>query len=112
MQIEQDQQQQTARFTLEASLCIFDVDGLHRQLLENIPESTTWEWDLSAVEECDSAGLQWLLMVRDWSGKNGIECRFEHVSDAINELADLYRVSGAMGLTTVLPAKEVTSGRR
>ncbi|MFE8070322.1 STAS domain-containing protein [Marinobacteraceae bacterium S3BR75-40.1] len=112
MQIQTDNEQGAARFQLGDSLCIFDVAALHEQLLREFPEVTEWQWDLSGIEECDSAGLQWLLMIKDWARREQRTCEFESPSDALMEMIDLYRVHGAMGLTTVMPADEPASGRR
>ncbi|MFE8070311.1 STAS domain-containing protein [Marinobacteraceae bacterium S3BR75-40.1] len=94
----------TARFVLEDSLCVHDIETLHAWFTANRVPAEVWEWDLSQVTHCDSAGLQWLLMVRQWAQDQGIGCRFEPLSASVMERIDDYRVQGMLGLATLLPA--------
>lgn len=86
-----------ARVRLGESLCIQDVRALHEQILARKPASATWQFDLSAVQEFDSAGLQWLLMVRHWTRQQDIELQFVAIAEPMLSLLELYRVQEVFG---------------
>lgn len=62
LQVEQNNE--TTRLNLKGPLTIYEVAELHRKLLELLADPGPLQLDLSAVSECDSAGLQLLLVIK------------------------------------------------
>ncbi|MGQ3891241.1 STAS domain-containing protein [Legionella sp. CNM-4043-24] len=56
--------------------------------------------DLSQVEQCDSAGLAFLIEAKRLARDHHLECRIEGVTRAVQSLAEFCGVNGTLGLNT------------
>lgn len=87
-------------------LCIYEMAQLHGQLATRLEQAETIRFDLGAVDECDSAGLQWLLTLRSWARASNRTLIIDPVSDALRELVELFQVQSQLGLHTLITAGE------
>lgn len=83
---------------------IANSEELRQQLLALVESGGTIVLDLSAVECCDTAGLQLLWSLRRTAAEQGSRLRFLDFSPALIELAQ------ALGLPLAELTEEVASG--
>ncbi len=88
------------------SLCVQDIREIHDTLLGQLPGATAWQIDLGSVEDCDSAGVQWLLMLRKWAREAGIDLKLVNVADPVREVLELYNLADPLGQTGLLALGE------
>jgi anti-sigma B factor antagonist len=84
-----------AGHALPAELTIYRVAELRQELLAALARGVHC-YDLSAVTECDSAGLQLLLSLRRSVQAAGGVCRFEPVPDPVRSIAALFDVESIL----------------
>jgi len=84
-----------ASHALPAELTIYRVAELRQDLLAAVARGVRC-YDLSAVTECDSAGLQLLLSLRRSVQAAGGTCRFEPVPDPVRSIAALFDVESIL----------------
>jgi ABC-type transporter Mla MlaB component len=75
-------------FKIEGSLCISEMSGLKRKLLNHLKKNDTLELDIKNVMECDTAGIQFLHSVmrsaRERGNKLNILGKSKPVEDALS----------------------------
>lgn len=73
---------------------------------EELDGVTTIIFDLEAVPECDTAGLQLLLAMRFWAQEKQLDFRIDALSDAVRDQVDLFRAHSLLGLQALIPAQQ------
>jgi anti-anti-sigma factor len=84
-----------AALAVEGELTIYRAAELKDVLLEVVRQHATPAFDLSAVTECDSAGLQLLLVARQEAATLGKSLRVEGASAAVRDVFALLGVAFA-----------------
>lgn len=82
----------TQRTPLPASLTLASVPEAHEGLLAGLEQHPSIELDLSAVEEIDTAGAQWLVWLVWQGGQNG------HPVALLAPSAPVRRIFATLGL--------------
>ncbi|HEY2015644.1 MAG TPA: STAS domain-containing protein [Bryobacteraceae bacterium] len=72
---------------ISGSLSIRTITELHRQLSAYAVQGPDLVVDLSAVQECDTAGLQLIVSLRKTAAERKQHLLFAHVSPALAETA-------------------------
>lgn len=82
------------RLALSGSLTIYEVSEARAALLAAFIEGreSSWQLDLSATEEIDSAGAQLLLAARRHLQSGGGALYVDPASAAVQEILDLLRL--------------------
>lgn len=75
--------------TLDADLTIYLAAELHAELVPWLETPCNWTLDLAAVSECDGAGLQLLLMLRQHLAGAGRVLTLVGRSPGVNEALSL-----------------------
>lgn len=70
---------------LEGSLSIYQVEDIHRNLVQKLEAGGDVVLDLGPVDECDSAGVQLLVATRLTAARRGLAFRVREVSQAVIE---------------------------
>ncbi len=91
---------------LAGELSIYGVAALHDELLAGLGAPRRIRLDLDQVEECDTAGLQWLLALRRWALARDVDLQIEAVSEAVREMVDLCQAHRLLGLQALIPAED------
>lgn len=90
---------------LSGGLTIYEVTALHHQIAPILADVRKLQLDLSAIDECDSAGLQWLMALCHWAAIDGIELALDAMSEPVQELIELFQAHAPLGLATLIPAE-------
>lgn len=91
--------------TLSGGLTIYEVAELHHQVTPMLAGARKLQLDLSAIDECDSAGLQWLMALCHWAARDGNELTLDVMSEPVQDLIELFQAHAALGLATLIPAE-------
>lgn len=98
------QEEGAAALKLDGPLLIQELTALHQALVEAWPESLPLRIDLSAVEEIDTAGLQWLVFLRRWARNRQQVVELTALSPEVIELVGLFHAEALLGISTLIPA--------
>ncbi|MDF2178244.1 STAS domain-containing protein [Aliiglaciecola sp. CAU 1673] len=75
-----------------ASLTIYDIKQVDQQMHEPLQKGS-WMFDLSALKDLDSTGVQWLMMAQRRLQKRGELLQLVNVQD---EIKDIFAVLGVL----------------
>ncbi len=89
-------------YSLEGELTIFTAAQLKPDLLNFLHSSTAPELNLNAVTECDTAGLQLLILLKREANLTGKSISFIMHSKAVIEVLELARLTSQFGDPIVL----------
>lgn len=78
---------------LEGEFTIYSIAELKTSLSVLLEEETYIDIDLSAVVECDSAGVQLMVALKRESVRRGKMLTFTNPSAAVLEVYDLYNLA-------------------
>lgn len=104
----------TLKVAIDEDLSIYQV-ALLQQQIRQAAESEDWaraaglSLDLGQVDECDTAGLQWLLALRGWARQQQLDFSVDSLSDAVRDQVDLCRVHSVLGIPALIPAQHQTA---
>ena len=98
-------------FQPTGELTIYTAAENKDKLLDLIGRSKSLEIDLSQVNECDSAGLQLLILAQRESQRQNLDIKLTGHSEAVLEVVDLFNLSGFLGDPRALSNQESTSGK-
>jgi len=101
-------QPEPCRLRIEGDMTIYQVAELKDTFLTALERSPAVEVDLSAVSEMDGAGLQLLMMAREYSKAAMHEFRLVAPSRAVGEVLELLRLENYFGV--VPPAQPDPAG--
>jgi len=73
--------------------CIHDAKEKFGQLLAMGRDLVV---DLSGLEEIDTAGIQFLMLVKREADRNGFECRFAHPRSNLAETMEYFHLPGLL----------------
>ena len=104
MEVHVDHAADVTTWTLGGDLTIYDVRDVHEIVLGDVPATQRLVIRAEAVEEIDTAGLQWLLAVHRWAKSQDIDFLLELGDSAVIQLLDLYHAHGLLGLPAILVA--------
>lgn len=76
-------------WTCPDTLTIYEVSALQRDILTSDALQSSWQFDLSAVIEIDSAGLQLLLYFANQLEAHQHSLTLCNIPDAIQDIIDL-----------------------
>jgi len=96
------------RFRLDGDITIYDATILKTELLTALNDGQILEFDLSGVEELDTAGLQLLLMLKAEAQAEGRQVRFVQHSSAVREVLDLCDLAALFGDPIVIGRHNAT----
>lgn len=89
---------------IEQNMTIYSAAELKPVLLALARESEAPEFDLSAVTEIDSAGLQLLLLAKREAARMGRTIKVSHACEAVREVLNFVAFSEAPGKSTDVSA--------
>lgn len=87
---------------IEGEMTIYQAVELKDDLLKKIQESDTLEIDLSAVTECDTAGVQLLMWAKKLSQSEGKKLHLGGHSAAVLDVFNLLDLAGYFGDPLIL----------
>lgn len=87
-----------ARLVVEGPLCVYTAQENKRQWLEALAGADALALDLSRVEECDSAGLQLLLLAKRESRRLGKAFAVTACSEAVDDVLAFCNLQAEFGL--------------
>ncbi|BAL26474.1 lipid asymmetry maintenance protein MlaB [Azoarcus sp. KH32C] len=79
-------------------MTIYAAAGVHREMFPRFEICNEMTFDLSAVEEIDSAGLQLLLLARQHAEAIGKAFALAAISPAVGELLELFGLGAFFGV--------------
>lgn len=88
----------TCTFIIDGEVTIYVIDEMKNTLSEALGEHTSFELDLSAVEEVDSSCIQLLLAFRRVLMREKKELTINGVSPPLKSLMATYRISELFNL--------------
>jgi anti-sigma B factor antagonist len=94
------------RGRLAGELTIYQAAALKAALVEAVAAQPELELDLSGVTELDTAGLQLLLMARQYAARAGGALTLVGHSEPVREVLSLLDLADELGEPALLPARE------
>lgn len=110
MDIQVDRKADKTTWILGQQLTIYEIQELHEQALNALPETSQLLINGEAIEDIDTAGLQWFLAIQKWARSNGIDLLLELDSDCVSELLDLYDAYKLVGLPAIMVMSKTADG--
>ncbi|MDX1817121.1 MAG: hypothetical protein R3180_05350 [Marinobacter sp.] len=104
MDVRVDNDSDLTVWTLKPGLTIYEIEELHEQAIGSLPKTRRLIINGEAVEEIDTAGLQWLLAIQRWSKEQDIDFLLELGDSSVTQLLDLYHAHGLFGLPAIIVA--------
>lgn len=92
------------RLRLHCSLTIYQAAQLWSELKGTL--GRVREIDLAEVDECDTAGVQLLLMLKRAAAEQGRSLQLVNHSKAVIDVLGLINVAGLLGDPVVLPSEQ------
>ena len=101
-----EQEMNTHKLHMRGSLTIQDVEEVHCEYLQRFAEWHDVVLDLSQVEQCDAAGVQWLLCLHQSMSAAGNSIIVASLSQAVTKAARSIGVELFASLPSALSASE------
>jgi len=93
MKMSLTQHGETMHAHLRENLDIQDIQDSKDSFVDLLKTNEQIVFDLSAIEEIDTAGIQLMLLIKRESVKQGKPCTFVNPSDSVKEALDLLFLS-------------------
>jgi len=90
------------RIAIEGDLTIYTVREWRDCLARVLDSHTLLEVDLAGVEECDTAGVQLLAMLKLEADAQDREVVFRNLGPSVLDLVMMFRLHGLLGLSGVV----------
>lgn len=81
-------------------ITIYEVANLEARFAEVIAHSQSLDLNLSELDEVDSAGIQWLLSLKQRQEQQGGTLKLSQVPDSISDVFELLGVSTLLTTAT------------
>ncbi len=83
MTVSKKEKKGTAKVKIKKAITVYETVELHSQLRENIEKNDSVELDLSAVTDCDTAGVQLIYSAVKTAKNNGTILNVVNASGAV-----------------------------
>ena len=90
--IAQDEANDLFRITIGNEMTIYSVDEIKEEISKGVNECKRIEINLSTVEDCDSAGVQLLLMIKKELSEKSKELKIVSMSGVVKKRLESYDV--------------------
>lgn len=90
-------QNRVCRVVLDGEMTIYTAASMKERLLSPVLQHDETEFDLAAVSEVDSAGLQLMIAAKTEAARHGRTLRFVAHSPAIVEMLELTNMASFFG---------------
>lgn len=104
--------QDVCRVRIDGDMTIYTALDLKQELVPCLEKAAQLDFDLSQVNEMDTAGLQLLILLKRETAKRGTRLALTGHSNAATEVIDTFAMAGFFGDPIVLQTKGSGSGKR